>query len=108
MEVKKKKSIWLRLIGLLFILYLSLIIAIDAGYYNRVLGEKAIITEEKMREFEKDVKEGKDVELYDYVSEEKDYSNIFSKSGFFLSQSIEDFMGHGIEVIVDVCKTLFS
>ena len=109
METKpQKKNIWLRILGLLFILYLSLMIAIDAGYYEKIMGEKTIITEEKMKEFERDIKEGKDVELYDYIKEEKDYSNIFTKSGYKISHVVENIMGHGIDVIVDICKTLFT
>ena len=109
MEIKKrKKNIWLRLLGVLFILYIALTIAIDAGYYEKMMGSKAVITEEKMRQFESDVKEGRDVSLSDYIMEEKDYSNGFTKSGYTISHVIEDVMGHGIEVIVDICKTLFT
>ena len=108
-EVKKKRgNVWLRILGFLFLLYVSLSIAIDAGYYEKMMGERAVITEEKMREFEKDVREGKDVELYDYIMQEEDYSNSFSKSGYKISHVIEDVMGHGIDVIVDICKTLFT
>lgn len=105
---KKKKSIWLRLLGILFLLYISLTIAIDAGYYEKITGSRAIITEEKMKEFENDIKNGKDVSLNDYIKEEKDYANNFSKSGYKISHAIEDVMGHGIDVIVDICKTLFT
>ena len=109
MDIKpKKKNIYLRILGILFMLYLSLMIAIDAGYYEKIMGEKTVITEEKMKEFERDIKEGKDVELYDYIKEEKDYSNIFTKSGYNISHAVENIMGHGIDVIVDICKTLFT
>ena len=63
MESKKKGSIFLKILAVLFILYLSLTIAISSGYYEAKLSEKTTITDEAMKQFEEDVKAGKNVDI---------------------------------------------
>ena len=59
-----RKGTWvLKLLGVLFVLYISLTIAIQAGYYEAKLGEKTTITEEAIKQFEEDVRSGKDVDI---------------------------------------------
>ena len=99
----------LKLIGLLFVLYLSLTIAMEAGYYEAILAEKSTVTTEAMERFEQDVKEGKEVDINDYITEvHKDYSNGVSKAGITFSGVIEEFMSNGITEMVNVLKKLFT
>ena len=56
MEKKKKPNWFLRILGVLFVIYMSLTIAINTGYYEAKLSEKTTITEENMKQFEEDVK----------------------------------------------------
>ena len=49
MEKKKKNNWFLKIIGVLFVIYLSLTIAINTGYYEAKVNEKTIVTEENMK-----------------------------------------------------------
>ena len=110
MEKKKNKGSWvLKLLGILFILYLSLTIAISTGDYEAKLSEKTTITNEAIMQFEEDVRNGKDVDINDYLTDTyQDYSNSTTKAGYAFSSAVEGFMSEGIEKIVDIFKMLFT
>jgi len=107
---KKNPGSWfLKGIGILFLLYISLTIAIETGYYEAKLSEKTMITNEAMQKFEEDIKEGKDVDIKDYVTDiRKDYSNQTTKAGVMFSQTVESFMSKGINEMVRIFKMLFT
>ena len=50
-EKKKSGSWFFKVLLVLFLLYISLTIAIEAGYYEAKLSEKTTITEEAMEQF---------------------------------------------------------
>ena len=53
-----------------------------SGYYESHLTRKTLLTNEKIKEFEEDVKAGKEIDLESYyVPEKKDYSSFASKLG---------------------------
>ena len=110
MEKKKNKGTWvLKLLGILFILYISLTIAISTGYYEAKLSEKTTITNEAIRQFEEDVRNGKNVDINDYLTDNyQDYSNQTTKAGYVFSSAIEDFMSKGINEVVNIFKMLFT
>ena len=47
------------------------------------------MTEKAVKQFEKDIKNGKKVKASDYLKEENDYNNKLSKGGKLLSNTIE-------------------
>lgn len=109
MNKKKDNSWFFKVLGFLFLLYISLSIAIQTGYYEAKLSEKTTITNEAMKRFEEDVRMGKDVEIEDYITDiHKDYSNQTTKAGVALSKTIENFMAKGINEIVNIFKVLFT
>lgn len=107
---KKEKGNWpLRIIAVLFIIYISLSIAMETGYYESKLNQKTMLTQESIEKFEADVREGKNVDINDYVIEKnRDYSNGISKTGVFVSSLVEDFMAEGLMKIGDIFKKLFT
>lgn len=109
MEKKKKPNWFLRGLCLLFILYLSLTVAMDTGYYESKLNEKTVLTEESIKKFEEDVRNGESVDIKDYVTDkQRDFSNNTTKTGAFISSLVEDFMSEGITKAVDIFKKLFT
>lgn len=109
MESKKKEPVFLKILAVLFILYLSLTIAISSGYYEAKLSEKATITDEAMKQFEEDVRAGKNVDIKDYLTDiKKDYSNGATKLGSDFSKIIEKFMSKGINELINIFKILFT
>ena len=110
MDKKKAKGLWiLKLLGVLFVVYLSLTIAISTGYYEAKLSEKTTITDEAMKQFEEDIRNGKEVDITDYVTDiRKDYSNGTTKVGVLFSGAIEEVMSNGINKMINIFKTLFT
>lgn len=108
--MKKKKPNWfMRILGVLFLLYISISIAMETGYYEAKLNEKTMLTEESIKKFEQDVREGKQVDINDYVVEKnRDFSNGATKVGVFLSSIIQDFMSEGLTKMADIFKKLFT
>ena len=90
---KKKTSIFFKLLGVLFLVYVALIIAYKSGYYETRANSKALMTKEAMAKFEDDLRNGEIVELKDYLKEEKvDYSNKVTKIGNKFSEGLSELM----------------
>ena len=90
-------------------MYIGYSLALESGYYNTKVKQKAILTEEKIEEFEKDIKEGKELDLKDYIVDEyHDYSSPLSKAGQQLSMGMENFITKGIGEFVAVVSKLFT
>ena len=75
------------LVWFLFISFLVLYFAQAGGYYENLNNKKATLTEEKIKEFEEDVKNGEEIRVENYVvNMEKDYSNNVSDFGSYTSR----------------------
>ena len=72
-----------------FILFLVLYISEATGYYEFDNYNKSILTNEAIERFENDIKEGKNLTAGEYLEEEKDYKNLFNKTGVQISNIIE-------------------
>ncbi len=103
----KKHNFFKTLFILVFLLFLALFIASKTGYYEKKLRDNSILTEEKLKEFEKDISEGKDVDAKDYFPKEVDYSNVFTKSANNISNKIGLVVNSKAKNVWDFIKTLF-
>ena len=62
----------------------------------------------RLKKFENDVNEGKNVSLKDYVIDEQvDYTNKVSNIGYNIGNTIEKFMNEGIKKTLKVISALF-
>ena len=84
----KKHNFFKTLFILVFLLFLALFIASKTGYYEKSVKDKTYLTNKKLKEFEKDISEGKNVDAKDYFPKEVDYSNVFTKSANNISNKI--------------------
>lgn len=108
MKKKNPSRHFFRVLGLLFCVFIILFILIECGYYESELSRKSTLTEEKIKEFEKDVKSGEIVDLDSYIVEERtDYSNSVTKAGNAISGTVNSFMTEGLAAAADVLKKLF-
>lgn len=106
--MKKKGNWFLRLLFILFIVFLGLYIASISGYYETQVGNKVALTEDAIRDFENDVLDGKTVDINTYLKEEtKDYSNSFTNIGDKFSESIQKVLTEGVKGVWDAVKVLF-
>ena len=63
------------------------------GYYEYKLQNKKILTEEEMLHFEQDIKEGKEIDIEDYLKNTNpDYSNKLTQTTSELSLKLNDYL----------------
>ena len=105
--VMKKHNFFKTLFILVFLLFLALFIASKTGYYEKSVKDKTYTTNKKLKEFEKDISEGKNVDAKDYFPKEVDYSNVFTKSANNISNKIGLVVNSKAKNIWDFIKTLF-
>ncbi|MDD7149523.1 MAG: hypothetical protein PUH53_02425 [Mycoplasma sp.] len=103
----KKHNFFKTLFILVFLLFLALFIASKTGYYEKSVKDKTYLTNKKLKEFEKDISEGKNVDAKDYFPKEVDYSNVFTKSANNISNKIGLVVNYKAKNIWDFIKTLF-
>ena len=57
-----------------------------------------ILTQESIEQFEKDVNDGKDVDINNYINiKERNYDNNFTKSGRYISNKLNNIISTGIK-----------
>ncbi len=105
----KKKNNWFKKIMIvLIIIFLGLYIASVSGYYEAQVSNKVALTDEAIRDFERDVLEGKTVDINTYIqNEDVDYSNKFTKTGENVAQAIIDIITKCFSGCWDAIKVLF-
>ena len=75
---KKKNNIFFKILAILFLVYIALTIAYESGYYETKQKNRATLTKEAMEQFENDLKEGKTLDIKEYLT------NIFLNSKGYL------------------------
>lgn len=79
------------------------------GYYEANLHNSTLLTNEAIKEFEKDISEGKAVDIKDYIKADiHDYRNGYSKLGFNISKTISTILTEGFGKITQFLKALFT
>ncbi len=64
------------IIILIIIIYSACYYVACSGYYEYHMQEKTMLTNKKIKEFEEDIKNNKEIDIKDYLDyEEKDYTN---------------------------------
>ena len=77
-------------IVIMIISYIALYFSYQNGYYEIRNNEKKILTEEMIKEYEEDLKNGVDVTSKEYTVVRKDYSNTYTKNLLKVSRKIEN------------------
>lgn len=86
----------------IFIIFLVMFFSSSNGYYQYELNKKTNLTQESIKKFEQDVRDGKNIDINEYLIEEKkDYSNTFSNTGIKLSNKIGELFSKGVKFIFD-------
>ena len=92
--------------AIFIVLFLSFIIAYvieNSGYYEYNLRNKTVLTKEAMEKFEKDISEGKDVSIEDYVvNTSTDYTTKLTRGTNKVSVKVNDVLKKGIESVFKV------
>lgn len=85
------------------LLFLAFIVAYsigESGYYEYRLSNKKNLTDEQIEQFEQDVKDGKDIDITQYLKDNKvDYTNTLSRTTYKVSSKLNKVLKKGIEGI---------
>lgn len=82
------------------VFFLVVYISEGTGYYEHINNRKYILTKEKVKEFEKDIKEGSDIDTKKYLEKDKDYKNLYNKTGMTISNIIEKAFNKGMKKFI--------
>jgi len=83
---------------LLFVAFVTLYLSQATGYYEYEQSRKTAFTEEQIKQFEQDVKDGKEIDINNYLENtNKDYQYNISKVTLNVSEAISKYMKYGIE-----------
>lgn len=86
----------------LIIVFFIMFYTSGGGYYEYELNKKTILTNEAILKFEQDIKDGKEIDVSDYlITENNDYSNKFSNFGIKVSNNIGKVFSEGVKFIFD-------
>ena len=111
MEEKKSKGYkrFKFVFVLLLIIFGMLYVAGKTGYYERNTNKNTILTKEAIIAFEKDVSDGKPVDIKDYINENtNNYENNYSILGHTISEVIETIINDSVKWIIKFLESLFS
>lgn len=76
------------LIIITIIVFISSYMIAESGYYEYTMQQRTIITNEKIKEFEEDIKNNKNIDLKEYLNKEQnDYSNKITNLVYSISDN---------------------
>ena len=108
MNKKKKSSIFLKILGVLFVVYIALFIANMSGYYESKIRDEVTITDEGIKEFEEKVQNGEEIDITSFLNKDRvDYSSNMSNIGDSLTSSFENVISYGANIVSNIFKSLF-
>lgn len=112
MDDKTKKTIskicWKLFLALL-VGFTAIYVSEATGYYEFEQHNKKVLTEEKIKEFEQDIKDGKNIDLNNYIeNNETNYESKISKLGNQLSKNIEKTVVKGLDATFDFLNNMLG
>ena len=83
--------------------------AANSGFYESEVSKRTILTQEKIKEFEEDVKNNEYVDIKDYTSYDYvDTSSGASNTGYYVSEIVSDFVTNKAVKFFELLGKLFS
>ena len=106
--MKRKSNLFLRIMFILFLIFIAFYISVRSGYYDSKISKKTILTNEKIKKFEEDIKNNKVIDISNYYDkEEKDYSSFVSRTGQKISSGCSKVVSSILHNAANVFKKLF-
>jgi len=100
MKNNKVNTICKILFFVCFTTFLTFYIAQQSGYYEYSERKKMSFTKEQIKQFEEDVKNGKEIDINDYMQNtDKNYQNKISKLTLGVSENISKYTKKGVDII---------
>lgn len=103
----RKKRVAKLFIYLILVLFLFSYALEKSGYYEYNLQDKKNLTNEEIKQFEEDVKSGKDIDINDYLKSNKvDYSNKLTKTASSVSLNLNKYLKKTLNNTFDILGKL--
>lgn len=109
-----KKQVFFKYLAKLFVIivfvsFLTLYFSKNSGYFEYEQYKKTSFTKEQIEKFEQDIKDGKSVDITDYMNnDDLDYSNKISNIGLSLSKGIEKTIKSGLNKAIELLNNALS
>ena len=98
MKKNNKDKLYKFIFIVFFFSFLVVYLSELTGYYEYHNYKKTALTEEQIKKFENDVKNGNEVDINEYlVVDNKKYDNTLSKFASKLSDGISELVNNGVE-----------
>ncbi len=106
--MKHKKLLKLIIYSIVLIFIFSYTLE-ETGYYEYNLNNKKNLTEQEIKKFEEDVKEGKEIDLKEYLKDNTiDYSNNLTRKASNLSIKLNKYIKIFLTDYLDILKKLIK
>lgn len=102
---KLNKFFWHVFLTLLMTFF-TLYTAGKAGYYEYTNNEKKVLTEEQIKKFEEDIKEGKQIDIESYLVVKENFQSKNKRMGLKISEFIGDYTKIGVDKIFKMLNNL--
>ena len=97
-KVKLRTKIFRISFIILFAVYLTDYVSNKYGYYEYQKHEQVTLTEEQIKKFEQDVKDGKEIDIENYVTDvNKNYQTKLSQTGLNISNGLANIVKTGVD-----------
>jgi hypothetical protein len=100
--MKNSRTAWIifrRILTFLFIIFIILYFQVETGLVSEAK-TKAIITQENIKKFEEDVKNGEYIDIKNYTEDNRvNTQNIVSNAGYYISTKTSNFFGNELSNI---------
>ena len=101
-QVKLRTKIFRSTVVILFAIFLTMFVSNKYGYYEYKKQEQVTLTAEQIKQFEEDVKNGKNIDLENYLEKtNKNYQTKFSQLGLNVSNSIANTIENGVNKLFE-------
>lgn len=88
--------------------FFGLLFAQQTGFYKNEIQEEVELTSEQIKKFEEDIKEGKEIDVTNYIVKETDYSNKLSNGIYKVSLKLEKLVDKALKSFFKGASTLVS
>lgn len=109
--MKNSRKAWItfrRIITILFIIFLINYYQVESGNYKNSTTKRTILTEEKIKEFEEDVKNGEFVDIKDYTETDNiDTTTTTSNIGYKVGEGIDNIVNEKADTIFKFFRKYF-
>ena len=104
-----KKFLIKTIFGIFFVAFVISYVIGESGYYEYELANKKYLTEEEMKKFEEDVKNGEKIDLKDYTVDTRiDYTNKFTDAVTNTSLTINKYLKKSIESVFGLLNKMIE